>query len=69
MTEFEINESTHHFRKVWQLYAQISPGGGAFDQDGLSFANANQPWFFMNVGLLYRPIGGSPISIVGQRKL
>jgi GNAT superfamily N-acetyltransferase len=58
MTEFEINESTHHFRKVWQLYAQISPGGEAFDQDGLSFANANQPWFFMNVGLLNRPIGG-----------
>jgi hypothetical protein len=56
MGESEIKESNYHFREVWQLYARISPAGEAFDQDGLSFANANQPWFFMNVGLLNKPI-------------
>lgn len=56
MKESEINESNRHFREVWQLYARISPAGEAFDQDGLSFANANQPWSFMNVGLLNRRV-------------
>ena len=56
MTESEIRESNHQFREVWQLYAGKSSAGEAFDQDGMSFANANQPWFFMNVGLLNRPV-------------
>lgn len=55
MTESKIRESNYHFREVWQLYARKSPAGDAFDQEGVSFANANQPWFFMNVGLLNRP--------------
>jgi GNAT superfamily N-acetyltransferase len=56
MREFEIRESNYHFREVWQLYARISPAGAAFDQDGLSFANANQPWCFVNVGLFNKPV-------------
>lgn len=58
MTESEIKESNYHLRVVWQLYARKSPAGETFDQDGMSFANANQPWFFMNVGLLNRPVYG-----------
>ena len=54
--ESEITESNYHFREAWQLYARVSPGGEAFDQDGLSFANAKHPWFFMNFCLLNRPI-------------
>jgi len=53
--EAEIRESNYHFREAWQLFARISPGGATFDQDGLSFANRNHPWFFMNLGFLNRP--------------
>ena len=52
----EIEESNRHLREAWKLYARVSPGGEALDRNGLSFANANQPWFFMNVGMLHEPI-------------
>jgi len=51
----EIKESNYHFRKTWQLFARVNPGGAALDQDGLSIANAKHPWFFMNFGFLNRP--------------
>lgn len=54
--EAEIAESNYHFREAWQLFARVSPKGATFDHDGLSFANANHPWFFMNLGLLNSPI-------------
>lgn len=52
----EIEESNLHSREFWKLYAQVSPHGQVFDQDGLSIADAKQPWFFMNLALLKRPI-------------
>ena len=55
MVHAEIEESNHHLREFWKLYAQVSLGGEVFDQDGLSIANAKQPWFFMNVAMLNRP--------------
>jgi GNAT superfamily N-acetyltransferase len=55
MARNEIEESNRHFREAWKLYARVSPGGEALDKDGLTFANAKQPWFFMNVGLLREP--------------
>jgi len=48
----EIEESNRHSREAWKLYARASPQGEAFDSDGWSVANARQPWFFMNVGVL-----------------
>ena len=48
----EIEESNRHLREAWKLYARASPQGEAFDSDGWSVANARQPWFFMNVGVL-----------------
>jgi hypothetical protein len=53
--ESEITESNYHFREAWHLFASISPGGVVFDDNGLSLANANHPWFFMNMGFLNRP--------------
>ena len=52
----EIEESNRQLREAWQLYARVSPGGEAFDRNGLGFANANQPWFFMNLASLERPV-------------
>jgi hypothetical protein len=52
----EIEESNRHLREAWQLYARVSPHGEAFDRDGWSVANACQPWFFMNVGVLRGPV-------------
>lgn len=43
-------------REFWKLFAQASSGGEAFDRDGLTIANAKQPWFFMNVAMLNGPI-------------
>jgi GNAT superfamily N-acetyltransferase len=48
----EIVESNRHLREAWRLYAQVSRQGEVLDTEGLSFANANQPWFFMNVATL-----------------
>jgi len=45
----EIEESNHQLCEAWKLYARVGSGGEAFDRDGLSFANANQPWFLMNL--------------------
>jgi ribosomal protein S18 acetylase RimI-like enzyme len=52
----EIEESNRHFREAWKLFARASPQGEAFDGDGWSIANACQPWFFMNVGVLRGPV-------------
>lgn len=60
MTQSEIEESNLHLREVWKLYAHRSPGGEVFDQDGLSVANARQPWFFMNIGMLNQPVANEP---------
>jgi hypothetical protein len=56
MKQLEIQESNLHLREVWKLYAQVSPDGEAFERNGLSVANAKQPWFFLNVGMLNKPI-------------
>jgi hypothetical protein len=56
----EIEESNRHSREFWKLFAQVSPRGEVFDQDGLSIANAKQPWFFMNVAMLSRPSINQP---------
>jgi GNAT superfamily N-acetyltransferase len=55
MKRSNIEESNRQLREAWKQYAQASPGGESFDRDGLSFANAKQPWFFMNLCLLNRP--------------
>lgn len=52
----EIEESNRHSREFWKIFAQTIPGGEVFERDGLSIANAKQPWFFMNLGMLNRPI-------------
>jgi hypothetical protein len=52
----EIDESNRQLHEAWKLYAQVSPTGEAFDRNGLTFANANQPWFFMNVAALQSPV-------------
>jgi GNAT superfamily N-acetyltransferase len=52
----EITESNRHLQEAWKLYARASAGGEALDRDALSFANAKQPWFFMNVGALRTPV-------------
>ena len=36
--------------------ARVSPGGESFDHNCLSFANANNPWFLINVSMLQTPI-------------
>jgi GNAT superfamily N-acetyltransferase len=51
-TKYEIRESNRHLCCAWQLYARASSQGEALDTDGVSFANAGQPWFFMNVAAL-----------------
>jgi GNAT superfamily N-acetyltransferase len=56
----EIEESNRHLREAWKSYARVSPQGEAFDTDGLSFANASQPWFFMNLGMLRGPAADGP---------
>ena len=56
MKRSEVDESNLQLREAWKLYAHLNPGGESFDRDGLSLANANQPWFFMNVGMLSRPV-------------
>jgi hypothetical protein len=55
MTPAEVDESNRQFREAWKLYASASAGGEVFDRNGLSVANASQPWFFMNVGFLSGP--------------
>jgi len=55
MNQSDIEESNHQLREAWKRYAEASPGGESFDRDGLSFANAKQPWVFMNMCLLNRP--------------
>jgi GNAT superfamily N-acetyltransferase len=55
MKRSNTEESNRQLREAWKQYAQASPGGESFDRDGLSFANAKQPWFFMNLCLLNRP--------------
>jgi hypothetical protein len=55
MKQSDIEESSRQLREAWKRYALASPGGESFDRDGLSFANAKQPWFFMNLCLLNRP--------------
>ena len=55
MNQSEIEESNRQLREAWKRYAQASPGGESFDRDGLSFANAKQPWVFMNLCTLNRP--------------
>jgi GNAT superfamily N-acetyltransferase len=52
----EIAESNRHLLEAWKLYARVSPQGEVFDKDGLSVADAGQPWFFMNVGALSTPV-------------
>ena len=59
MPETEIIESNVQFREAWKLYAQRSPYGEVFDREGLRFANANQPWAFMNLALLLGPVAGA----------
>src|SRR5262249_19221949 len=56
MMQAEIEESNLHSREFWKLFAKASPGGEVFDRNGLSIANAKQPWFFMNVGMLNKPV-------------
>jgi hypothetical protein len=65
MKQREIQESNLHLREVWKLYAQVSPDGEAFERNGLSVANAKQPWFFLNVGMLNKPIADD--SDLGHR--
>jgi GNAT superfamily N-acetyltransferase len=55
MNQSDIEESNLQLQEAWKRYAQASPGGESFDRDGLSFANAKQPWVFMNLSLLNRP--------------
>jgi len=55
MKQSDIEESNRQLREAWKRYALASPGGQSFDRDGLCFANAKQPWFFMNLCLLNRP--------------
>lgn len=52
----EVAESNRHLQEAWKLYARVSPGGEAIDRAALAFANAKQPWFFMNVGALRTPV-------------
>ena len=56
MKQCEIEESNRHSREFWKFFARVSPGGEVFDRNGLTISNAKQPWFFMNVGMLNRPI-------------
>ena len=56
MMQTEIEESNRHSREFWKVFAHAIPGGEAFERDGLSIANAKQPWFFLNLGMLNRPI-------------
>lgn len=56
MLQAEIEESNRYSREFWKLFAQASSGGEVFDRDGLTIANAKQPWFFMNVAMLNGPI-------------
>ena len=52
MKQSDIEESNRQLRKAWKRYARASPGGESFDREGLSFANAKQPWSFMNLCML-----------------
>jgi hypothetical protein len=52
----EVAESNLQFQEAWKLYARVSPGGEAFERGALAFADAKQPWFFMNVAALRTPI-------------
>jgi len=52
----EIEESNRHSREFWKLCARVNSGGEVFEQNGLSIANAKQPWFFLNVAMLNTPI-------------
>jgi len=54
MTDADIIESNRQFQEAW--YAQASSSGQVFDRDGLSIANANQPWSFMNMVMLKGPV-------------
>ena len=55
MNQSDIEESNRELREARKRYAEASPGGESFDREGLCFANAKQPWVFMNLCLLNRP--------------
>jgi hypothetical protein len=38
----EMDESNRHLRDAWQLYARASPGGEAFERNGLAGAIARR---------------------------
>lgn len=59
MIRAEIQEASLHLREVWKLFARTSPGGEAFERVGLSIADGNQPWFFMNLAILSRPVANA----------
>src|SRR5262249_37879834 len=56
----DVEESNRQFREAWSLYARASAGGEVFDRDGLTVMNANQPWFFLNLGILSAPVVDEP---------
>jgi hypothetical protein len=45
----EIAESNRQLQEAWKLYARFSPEGEAIDRVTLTFANAKQPWWLMNL--------------------
>jgi len=69
-TRDEIIESNRHLREAWKLYAQVSRQVEVLDTGCLSFANANQPWFFMNVAALNEPVAdGSDLQRRARKAL
>jgi GNAT superfamily N-acetyltransferase len=52
----EIAESNRQLQEAWKLYARFSPEGEAIDRVTLTFANAKQPWFLMNLCALRMPV-------------
>jgi hypothetical protein len=47
-----IEQSNRQLGEAWNSLESRSE---SFDRDGLTFANAKQPWFFMNLCVLNRP--------------
>jgi hypothetical protein len=56
MLNAEIEKSNRHLREFWQLSAKARTPGEVLHRDGLTIANARQPWFFLNVAMLNAPI-------------
>jgi GNAT superfamily N-acetyltransferase len=52
----EILESHQQFNAAWSLYARTSEGGEVAGLDGLSIANARQPWYLTNGAILTKPV-------------